>query len=91
MTLEQAVADALAFETPATEQIQSPPGAASELTPREREVLQLMAEGLTNQEIAGTLLLSPRTVASHAANILGKLGLASRTAAVAFAIRNGLV
>jgi ATP/maltotriose-dependent transcriptional regulator MalT len=90
LTLDEAVAEALAFNPSEDVQAPSMSDGAMGLSPREREVLQLMAEGLTNREIAGTLLLSPRTVASHAANILGKLGLASRTAAVAFAIRNGL-
>jgi DNA-binding NarL/FixJ family response regulator len=60
------------------------------LTPRELEVLRLMADGLTNQEIADTLFLSRRTVTSHATAILGKLGLTSRTAAVSYAIRHEL-
>ncbi len=53
-------------------------------------MLRLIADGPTNQQIADRLVISPRTVANHAANILGKLGLSTRTAAVAYAIRNGL-
>lgn len=60
------------------------------LSPRELEVLRLMADGLTNQEIADRLFLSHRTATSHASSILGKLGLATRTAVVAYAIRHGL-
>jgi predicted ATPase/DNA-binding CsgD family transcriptional regulator len=61
------------------------------LSPRELEVLKLMADGLTNREIGNALFVSHRTVTSHASNILGKLEVASRSAAVAFAIRNNLV
>jgi NarL family two-component system response regulator LiaR len=53
-------------------------------------VLKLIADGLTNQEIADALFVSHRTVASHASSILGKLDLTSRTAAVSYAIRHGL-
>lgn len=60
------------------------------LTPREMEVLRLMADGLTNQAIADRLYLSRRTVTSHASNINAKLGVTTRTAAVAWALRNGL-
>jgi len=60
------------------------------LSPREREVLGYMANGLSNQQIADTLFLSVRTVTSHVTSILTKLGVESRTAAVAYAIRAGL-
>ena len=63
---------------------------AEGLSSRELEVLKLMADGLTNQEIADTLFVSRRTATSHASSILGKLDLTSRTAAVAYAIRHGL-
>lgn len=53
-------------------------------------MLRLMADGLTNREISAALCISNRTATSHASNVLGKLGLDSRTAAVAFAIHNGL-
>jgi DNA-binding CsgD family transcriptional regulator len=66
------------------------PPAAETLSKRELDVLLLMAEGLTNQEIADRLFVSFRTVTTHVTAILGKLGLSSRTAAVAYAIRNGL-
>ncbi|MBA2759745.1 MAG: tetratricopeptide repeat protein [Chloroflexia bacterium] len=90
MALDQAVADALAFEPSVAARNQDLPGAAVTLSPRELEVLRLMADGLTNREISAALCISNRTATSHASNVLGKLGLDSRTAAVAFAIRNGL-
>ena len=60
------------------------------LTPREREVLALVAEGLTNRQIAERLVLSEHTVHRHVTNLLGKLGLHSRSAAAARAARSGL-
>jgi NarL family two-component system response regulator LiaR len=67
------------------------PPTQSPLTPREVEVLRLVARGMTNQEIAGTLVLSERTVGNHVGNILGKLHLANRTQAALYALREGLV
>jgi len=64
---------------------------AEPLTPRESEVLQMLASGLGNKEIAGKLAISERTVKFHVASILGKLGSASRTEAVTLGIRRGLV
>lgn len=91
LSRDEAFAEAMAFEpVPQTTVGITAPGAAEGLSSRELEVLRKMADGLTNQEIADMLFVSPRTVASHATNILGKLGLTSRTGAVAFAIRNGL-
>jgi DNA-binding CsgD family transcriptional regulator len=60
------------------------------LTPREREVLTLLTEGRSNQAIADTLFISPRTAKNHVAHILAKLGANSRAAAVAYALRHGL-
>lgn len=62
-----------------------------DLTHREREVLQLVANGETNREIATALFLSGSTVNFHVKNILAKLHLRNRTQAVAYAIRTGLV
>ena len=62
----------------------------SSLTAREREVLRLLAEGLTNRQIAERLVLSQHTVHRHVANLLRKLGLPSRAAAAAHAVRSGL-
>jgi LuxR family transcriptional regulator, maltose regulon positive regulatory protein len=53
------------------------------LSPREQEILELVAAGLTNQEIADKLVISPETVKKHAGTIYGKLGVRSRTEAVA--------
>lgn len=64
---------------------------AEPLTRREREVLQMLASGLGNKEIAARLTISEHTVKFHVASILGKLGAASRTEAVALGIRHGLV
>lgn len=61
------------------------------LTAREREVLQMLASGLANKEIAAKLSISDHTVKFHVASILGKLGAATRTEAVALGIRRGLV
>ena len=61
------------------------------LTPREREVLQMISAGLGNKEIAGKLSISDHTVKFHVASILGKLGASSRTEAVSIGIRHGLV
>jgi DNA-binding NarL/FixJ family response regulator len=61
------------------------------ITRREREVLGLLAEGLTNRQIAERLVVSEHTVHRHVTNILGKLGLPSRTAAAALAVRSGLL
>lgn len=61
------------------------------LTEREQEVLTLIADGLTNQEIAEKLTISVKTVERHRANIMGKLNLHSRTELVKYAIRKGLI
>lgn len=60
------------------------------LTAREAEVLQHVASGRTNREIAAGLHLSERTVAGHLSNIFTKIGVTSRTAATAFAYENDL-
>jgi DNA-binding CsgD family transcriptional regulator len=62
-----------------------------ELTPREMEVIQLLAEGLSNKEIAQLLFISPRTVNFHLDNIYSKLGVSSRTEAAIYALRQGWV
>jgi DNA-binding NarL/FixJ family response regulator len=67
------------------------PTAAKNLTKREREILGLVAEGLSNREIADKLVLSPETVKSHVAAILEKLNVSDRTQAAIYAVRNGLV
>jgi len=60
------------------------------LTEREAEILKLVAQGLPNQEIADSLVISERTVRTHVTNILGKLHLANRTQAALYALREGL-
>jgi len=66
-------------------------GLLNQLTPRELEVLDLIASGLTNQEIAGRLTLAPSTVKTHINNLYGKLGVRSRARAVRCARAWGLV
>jgi DNA-binding NarL/FixJ family response regulator len=61
------------------------------LTTREREVLQLAAEGNTNAEIAARISLSPRTVETHRSNLMRKLGLRSQTDLIRYALRRGIL
>ena len=69
-----------------------PPGLPYEnLTPRELEVLQRAADGLSNKEIAARLVLSEKTVKNHIANIFSKLQVNDRTQAILYALRKGLV
>lgn len=65
--------------------------AADDLTPREREVLQLLAEGLSNKEIAAHLGIAEKTVRIHLTRVFDKLGVEDRTQAVLAALRRGLV
>jgi len=69
----------------------TPEVGAESLTPREREVLVLVAEGHSNKAISTRLLISERTARTHVSNILLKLGLSSRTQAALWAVREGLV
>jgi DNA-binding CsgD family transcriptional regulator len=71
--------------------LEAPPEGVGELSEREREVLRLVAEGLSDSEIAGRLVLSPHTVHRHVANIRLKLDQPTRAAAVAHASRLGLL
>jgi pimeloyl-ACP methyl ester carboxylesterase/DNA-binding CsgD family transcriptional regulator len=83
----------LATGTPIPElpgQTEMPMPGAGQLTPREIEVLRLIAEGRSNQEIAQQLVISINTVTNHVKNILGKTGTANRTEAAGFAHRQGL-
>jgi DNA-binding NarL/FixJ family response regulator len=70
--------------------LQAPVPLPGGLTPREAEVLALVARGMTNREVADLLVLSERTVARHLANLYTKLGVTSRTAAAAYAHDHGL-
>jgi two-component system NarL family response regulator len=63
----------------------------SRLTPREREVLALLAEGADTDSIARSLVISPETARTHIQNLLGKLGVHSRVEAAAFVVRNGIL
>jgi DNA-binding NarL/FixJ family response regulator len=60
------------------------------LTEREREILRLVGAGKANKEIAAELVITERTARTHVSNILRKLGLASRTQAALWAVREGL-
>ena len=68
-----------------------PPVPGQDLTPREREVLALMVQGLSNTTIAARLVVSTSTAKAHVSSILAKLGVTSRTEAVALAVQHRLV
>jgi DNA-binding NarL/FixJ family response regulator len=68
-----------------------PPSALADLTDREREVLRLVARGLSNAEIAGRLVISPLTAKTHVSNVLRKLDCRDRAALVALAYESGLI
>ena len=85
MHLDPAVARILADSTRAAQRT------GDGLTPRQREVLLLIAAGASNRQIAETLVVSERTARTHVSDILAKLGLASRTQAALWAVQEGLV
>ena len=94
MGLREAIEYAISPEkpsatTPAPEQPSTsrPPAG---LTPREVEVLGLVATGMTNAQVAEELFLSPRTVQRHLNSVYHKIGVGSRTAATRFALKHGL-
>ena len=101
MTLEQtletvasnreALADAVASAGTPTKGAAKAAGVVEGITRREMDVLRLVVDGLSDREIGEALFISPRTAMTHVANILGKLGVESRTAAAAYALRNDLV
>jgi non-specific serine/threonine protein kinase len=91
LTIEQALDDAAGATAPAVVAPSPSPDLSAGLTPREREVLRLLVEGRTDRQIAEALFISPRTAQGHVARIFGKLGVGTRAAAVAVALRAGLV
>jgi DNA-binding NarL/FixJ family response regulator len=99
MGLDQATAYALSKGKPSKRlpptrsqpEVSSTPEHPGGLSPREVEVLGLVAEGLTNAQVAQRLFLSPRTVQRHLNSIYHKLGASSRTAATRFAIEHDLL
>jgi DNA-binding NarL/FixJ family response regulator len=93
--LEEAVAEALAEDWPmaaatAPSSETARPPARDDLTPREVEVLRLLAQGATDRAIASQLSISVKTVHKHVASVLGKTGSPNRAAAAVFAARSGL-
>ena len=98
--IEAAAAGLVVLDGAEIESLLRPPSTASSggsrvlaeaLTPREIEVLRLVAVGLGNKEIAARLEISEHTVKFHVASVMGKLGAASRTEAVTLGIRHGLI
>ena len=79
------------LEAPPTSDDAAEDSSIETLTPREHEVLELLAEGMSNKAIAARLLISDQTVKFHVASISGKLGAANRTEAVRRALRRGLL
>jgi NarL family two-component system response regulator LiaR len=73
------------------QKVNEPPPPGQDMTDREKEILVLMVEGLSNNEIAERLIVSQSTVKFHVSNVLSKLGVAGRTEAVALAIKLHLV
>lgn len=74
-----------------TRALTAPQGTATALTPREREIVVLIAQGRSNRDIAESLVISERTARTHVSHVLTKLGLRSRTQAALWAVREGLV
>jgi DNA-binding NarL/FixJ family response regulator len=96
MTMEEAIDLALdVVAEPSASRRDAPPAPAPDagfpLTERQREVTALVARGLTNQEIASALVISPRTAETHVQNILTKLDLTSRSQLAAWAQRHGVL
>ncbi len=86
------IASALLSQTfPQEEQQESSNIHVDVLTARENEVLQLLAKGMSNKEIASVLVITEKTVKAHVSSILGKLNLSDRTQAALYAVKNGIV
>ncbi len=91
MSMEAAIEYALSEEEPSTTTPSSAaPKQPAGLTSREVEVLELVAAGMTNAQIAKELSVSPRTVETHLTSIYHKLGVSSRAAATRFALEHGI-
>ena len=91
MSPEQAIDYALEDQTPRQEEASAPPEAyPANLSAREVEVLKLVAQGITNAEVAKELFISPNTVNRHLNSIYHKLGVTSRAAAARFAAEHNL-
>jgi non-specific serine/threonine protein kinase len=88
LSLDEAI-DLARTTEPASAEAPDPTPAAG-LSPREVDVVRLLVEGMSNQQIGATLSISPHTVANHVANIMNKLGVESRTAAATWAARQGI-
>lgn len=73
-----------------TQKLMAPPSEIDLLSPREREVLALVGQGMSNRDIAEKLYISERTARSHVSNVLTKLGFTSRTQAALWAVNEGL-
>jgi predicted ATPase/DNA-binding CsgD family transcriptional regulator len=102
MTLEQVLAEQARATTPGqtstvstiqqpTDTVALPPTYPDELTPREAEILRLVASGLSNAQVAEKLIISPRTVHAHVRSIYSKLGITSRSSATRYAIDHKLL
>src|SRR5205807_6863845 len=93
LTLNQVISYALAAPGPSEADASIPNGGATRgvLSPRERDVAVLVAQGLTNRRIADQLVISKRTADGHVASILSKLDLANRAELAAWAVAHGLL
>ena len=89
LSMADAVSEALAAAPMASPPIKT--GLANDLTPRERDVLRLLIKGQTDRQIADSLFISPRTAQGHVARLFDKLGVSTRTAAVAAALQADMV
>jgi DNA-binding NarL/FixJ family response regulator len=89
--ITRSVIEEFARRGPAAAKPSEPPPAVAELTPREREVLDLLARGLSNPEVCEQLVISEATVKTHVARVLQKLGVRDRVQAVIYAYESGLV